>query len=263
MSEATFKADGYQIIRNVIPKDTVIKVRSFLELEVDKALLPAWSELGCNSQSEMLSKTKDILEKKSAKTLNDLSDSTKHSITGHFSLETRLSEVLWAIPLSSEFQNVLRTILNSQTLSMHMPPVARFVLPHNIYAGVPPHQDFSYNSHLSDFVTVWIPLVDTDDACGGVTIFKGSGKHAPIPYESGPEEFWLKGIPTFDYQAVHTKMQMGDILVFNKNIIHASRPNNSERIRYSLDCRFFGSQDTSTKHYLNLQTKKVVSPSKE
>ena len=57
---------------------------------------------------------------------------------------------------------------------MHMPPTARFILPGNSAAAVPPHQDVSYNHHLTDFITAWVPFHPIDEESGGVAVFSGS-----------------------------------------------------------------------------------------
>lgn len=55
-------------------------------------------------------------------------------------------------------------------------------------------------------------------------------------------------------------MKAGGLLALNKWIVHASMANKSKRIRYSIDHRFFGSKDSSSKHYLDLQNGKLISP---
>ena len=48
---------------------------------------------------------------------------------------------------------------------VHYPPMIRFKLADAPSSIVPVHQDIAYNRHLSDFITVWVPLVDIDDEC--------------------------------------------------------------------------------------------------
>lgn len=180
--------------------------------------------------------------------------------SGHFDLDTRLDPRLWAIPRLPRLQALLREVLDSHTLFLHMPPAARFVLPGNLEAGVPPHQDLSYNRHLSDFITVWVPLVDIDDACGGVAVYPGSAAPCEIAVPRDPQGHWLRGVSTHGYESLHCKLRMGDVLLLSKWIIHASMPNHSPRTRLSIDYRFFGEQDRSTKHHLDLQTGVVIAP---
>lgn len=180
--------------------------------------------------------------------------------SGHFDLNTRLDPRLWAIPRLPALQALLREVLDSGALFLHLPPAARFVLPGNLEAGVPPHQDLSYNRHLSDFVTVWVPLVDIDDACGGVAVYPGSAAPCEIAVPRDPQGHWLRGVSTQGYEALHCKLRVGDVLLLSKWIIHSSMPNHSSRTRLSIDYRFFGEQDSSTKHHLDLQSGVVIAP---
>lgn len=180
--------------------------------------------------------------------------------SGHFDLDTRLDPRLWTIPRLPALQALLHDILDSESLFMHMPPAARCVLPGNLAAGVPAHQDLSYNRHMSDFITVWVPLVDIDDDCGGVAVYEGSNAPCEIAVPRDPQGHWLQGVSTRGYEAVHCKLRGGDVLVLNKWIIHASMPNRATRTRLSIDYRFFGGQDSSSKHYLDLQTGVVIAP---
>lgn len=186
--------------------------------------------------------------------VTDVSDS------GEYPLKARLSEELLAIPKNNDMRWILRDVLDSQELYMHMPPMARVVKPGNSVAAVPSHQDVSYNGHMSDFVTVWIPLTKIDEECGGVAVYEGSGKADRIPTWKPEDAIWLHGVNTDDYRQKKLDMEVGDVLVMNKSIIHKSMPNTSDHPRYSVDYRFFGSGQTSTKHYLDMQTFEVIAP---
>ena len=143
---------------------------------------------------------------------------------------------------------------------MHMPPTARYILPGNVHAGVPPHQDISYNKHMSNFVTIWVPLVDIDDECGGVTMYEGSGQASEYSVEQESSDFWQQGVPTEGFRSVHCAMKAGSVLALNKWVIHGSTANRSSNIRTSIDFRFFGASDRSSKHYLDIKRHYVVKP---
>ena len=140
-----------------------------------------------------------------------------------------------------------------------MPPTARFVIPHNIYAAVPAHRDVSYNEHVEDFVTLWVPFTDITEECGGVVVYKGSAKERPFS-KLKEKGFWIEGSSTNGYQGIHCKMRIGDALLFNKWMLHRSAPNTSDHVRFSCDYRFFGSDQGSKKHYLEVATGKVIAP---
>jgi len=257
-----FRDNGFQVLEQVVPRTVIRRVREFLEKAVPVTLHPAMKEIGCPSDAHVVRYIRAIVERKQDG-LEHLTKSTRDALCGHFSLDTRLSRELWDIPLSPEFQAAAKALLDTRRLYMHMPPTARFVLPGNVYAGVPPHQDVSYNRHMSRFVTIWVPLVPIDDECGGVSVFVGSGREPEYPVKQAKTQFWLDGVSTGNYPEHHYKLNPGDALALNPFVIHGSKPNLSNHIRLSIDFRFFGEGDRSTKHYLDLQTLEVIAPAQE
>ncbi|QOI43111.1 phytanoyl-CoA dioxygenase family protein [Leptospira interrogans] len=253
-----FAENGYQIFENVIDLGVLEKVRKRLEIDSFSSIKNAQKEIGfCTS--DFVSDFENFKLKDDGK-ISSLSKSTFDAISGHVSLEMRLSPILQLIPSLDSVKNVVSSILKSSNIFMHMPPTARFVLPGNINAAVPPHQDIVYNKHLSNFVTIWIPLVEIDNECGGVVVYEGSNFIYEENVKKEKESFWLEGLDVSNFTPKHCKMKAGSLLALNKWIIHASMPNNSTRVRYSIDHRFFGELDSSSKHYLDLQNGKVISP---
>ena len=254
-----FHENGYQIFRNIIAIDIIEKVNFFLSSYISDELKKACKEIGCNNENEIVSYITKLAEVNDPR-VNNLTKATRDTLSGHFSLATRLSSQLLNIATNQSIRSVLDQILVSNKLFLHLPPMARFVLPGNDYAGVPAHQDISYNKHITDFVTVWVPLVNIDELCGGVTVYHGSGNSSEIPIASGRKYFWLKGVSVDSFTPQHFNMKVGDILLLNKRIVHASEANRSERIRISIDFRVFNEQAVSEKHHMNLQTREVISP---
>lgn len=254
-----FRECGFQVFESVVPRAVIESVRKFLEEAVARTIAPAKDEIGCHSDAELVRFIGEIVARGQGG-VDRLTKPTRDALSGHFALETRLSRKLWEIPLSPGFQAAAKAMLGSGRLLMHMPPTGRYVLPGNVYAAVPPHQDVSYNKHMSNFVTMWVPLVEIDDDCGGVTVYVGSGREPEHPIEQAASEFWQKGVPTGSYPARHCKIKVGDVLAFSPFVIHQSMPNRSNRTRLSIDFRLFGEQDSSTKHYLDLQTLQVIAP---
>lgn len=254
-----FHRDGFQIFENVVPTEIIKEVRDFLAARIVETMTPAKQEIGCNSDGEFIKVIGEIAEGRRGG-VESLSKPTRDALSGHFSLETRLSPVLWKVPYAEKFQAVLKSILDSDKIFLHMPPTARYVLPGNLHAGVPPHQDISYNKHMTDFVTIWVPFVDIDDECGGVTMFQGSGQVPEYTVEQRASDFWQQGVPTNGYPPLHCKIKAGDVLAINKLVIHGSTANRSNRTRISTDFRFFGGRDHSSKHYLDMQQRKIISP---
>jgi len=257
-----FLVDGYQVFENVVPLQVILEVRSFLSERITETLEPAKREIGCSLDSDVVRVIGDVAAGRRGG-VKSLSKSTRDALSGHFSLEARLSQILWKVPYSEKFQAILKAMLACDDLYMHLPPTARYVLPGNVHAGVPPHQDVSYNKHMSNFVTIWVPFVDIDDACGGVTMYEGSGQAPEYSVEQASSDFWQQGVPTEGYRPVHCTMKAGSVLALNKWVIHGSTANRSSNIRISTDFRFFGASDRSTKHYLDMKRRRVIKPEQE
>jgi ectoine hydroxylase-related dioxygenase (phytanoyl-CoA dioxygenase family) len=124
-------------------------------------------------------------------------------------------------------------------------------LPMNYYRMLPPidrHADPFLQRHqdgvgLDDvpFRTCWIPLMDIDDATGGLMVASGQHKkglwpHASIlpriPPEAAPEDTWHRG-----------NYEPGDLVVFRRTVPHGGLPNYSNHFRLSIDIRVMKSTD--------------------
>lgn len=187
----------------------------------------------------------------------------RHVLLGHFPLPVRLSEALWQIPLALAAQPLLRALIGTTKLFVHMPPTARFVLPGNVKAAVPAHQDVTYNKHLGPFCVVWVPLVDIDRACGGMAVYpRTQGRGELFAGDTvAPADGWIPGVEVAGFERVELyPLAPGDVVVMGNETVHASMANLSPRIRLSVDFRFFGEASRSSKHYLDLAERRVVAP---
>jgi hypothetical protein len=252
----SFEKDGFEYHKEIFQNDVTDRVLEFLNQALEVELNHLKKYFNKFSYQEIVFEINSMNDA----TFNSLSEELKQRISGHFSLDTRLSNILWEIPKDEKFQLIIKKILKTDKLYMHMPPVARFILPNNLRAGVPPHQDISYNQHMTDFLTVWVPFVKIDDLCGGVNLYSGSQNHNVLNVSKKVGSYWNQEIPIFDYPEVSFSMNKGDFLTFGKTLIHSSRGNSSNYVRISIDYRFFGENSYSKKHYLDLQSLKVISP---
>lgn len=109
----------------------------------------------------------------------------------------------------------------------------------------PVHQDGFYSPGIKDYRPVWTPLVDCPRELGGVMLaigqhkrgfFHNLAKPTPFPIPEGliDPDSWA----TIDYRA-------GDVLVVHPGTPHASRPNNSDRIRVTFDTRVQSARNPS------------------
>jgi len=255
-----FQQHGYQVCRGVLNAAEIARLSEFLNLALQQCTQQLQNILNL-PDLQALGDFLEACEQEPAR-FEALPADIRQMLVGHFSLETRLSPVLWTIPRSAGIQDLLAAVFPGQTVKMHMPPTARFVLPGHRWSGVPPHQDISYNRHMMDFVTIWVPLVPIDAQCGGVVIHEGTGDlpEQPLmpPSPNTAKLFWQSGVADLGHTKIQPEFEPGDVLLLNRWVLHASAPNLSERTRLSVDCRFFTGQ--SQKHALDLQHWQVLEP---
>ncbi len=251
------KRDGYQILRGVLSPGVVGSVHAFLQ----ESLAQAFAEMApWDIHADDPDNGRKVAAVLAEARPGDLPEAAQSIMLGHFPLATRLSERLWVIPRDAGLRAVLDAALGGRPIFMHMPPTARFILPNNFGAAVPPHQDITYNQHLSDFLTVWVPLVEIDDVCGGMAVFEGS-QNEPELLDDSKSEQWLAAVSTTGFRNRACRpMSPGDLIIFNKQLIHVSQPNVSTRTRLSIDMRFFPDTVVSRKHVLDLQQWRVLAP---
>jgi hypothetical protein len=253
-----FKENGYQVLPGVIPQNVIEEVGNYLESERDKTLETIREDLPFNSIESLIAELGQLYKNKEK--FAKLKKETQMAISGHFAVESRLSGTTKIVPGVAEVQVLLKKALNAENIKLHMPPTARFILPENTIAAVPPHQDIAYNKQVEDFIIMWVPFVDIDDECGGVVVHHGTGNLPEQPVESG--DFWLQGVKSGSNDLRHIKMKKGDILLMNKYVVHESKGNTSNRTRYSIDFRLFDSRLKSSKHCFDYKTNSLLEPEK-
>lgn len=139
------------------------------------------------------------------------------------------------------------------TSFLRLPPGGRAVYPNHSEGLGPVHQDGGRLRDLDHFVTVWVPFVEIDHACGGLGFYPSLGHAGEIPEGSN-------GIDVGSAVPIPVRMSPGDALFFHKWAPHVSMPNTSTRIRYSMDLRFYSTLKEFIKPALDLQKWEVVHP---
>ena len=254
-----YKNDGVQLLRNVISIRAVNRVKAILL----KSLSNNYEKLSgmgfCKNGVLDNNAISNALYNKDV----NFDHETRMLLTGQFPKKVRLDKEI--INLASE-RGLIKAINNCTGLrvdKLHMPPMARFVTPGHSNAAVPPHQDSSYNKHMSNFVTVWIPLVNITKTCGGVSVYPGVKEEVEITQTTKNGQ-WFEALNTKNISSVDcVPMGAGDALVMNKNTIHRSMLNMSKITRISLDLRYIPEESYSTKHYLNLNSMETIKPETE
>ncbi len=115
-----------------------------------------------------------------------------------------------------------------------------------IYGAAPWHQDCGVVNPEADeteLITVWFPLMDTDEENGCLQVVPGShrGEDMLTHCPGGKPVQGNLVIPESEFEAgeaVAVPLKKGDALFFTKYTVHSSFPNNSDRIRWSFDLRY-------------------------
>jgi len=262
LASLVFERQGILVVKNLLPPSVVRTVADFLRdalSEIDKAA----GQYGFSMQdADAATRLTALMEESPV----ELTEPHRHMFLGHFPLEVRLAEPLRAIPRFLNSHPLLFDLLSTRRLYAHMPPTARYVLPHCSLARVPLHQDISYNPHMGDFCVVWVPLVPIDLACGGMVAYARTHNTPEMVLERqhAAADGWLPPIEVGSaneaQRVVLAPLDPGDLVVMGKRTMHESMANSSDRMRLSCDFRFFGEQSHSTKHYLDIAANKVVAP---
>ena len=112
--------------------------------------------------------------------------------------------------------------------------------------AVPWHQDKSYwpDANANPVITVWIPLVDSTLENGCLHIIPGTHKKRVAAHDrdtytgTGYFEIAPALIEKRKKEILALPMRAGSAVLFNDRLIHASTPNRSDHVRWSVDLRY-------------------------
>jgi phytanoyl-CoA hydroxylase len=79
-------------------------------------------------------------------------------------------------------------------------------------------------------VTVWLPLVEANEENGCLQVQPRVHRERTV--------YWAYGVDLPDTEKVSLPMQKGDVLIMHKLTPHGSGPNNTDRVRWSMDLRY-------------------------
>jgi hypothetical protein len=254
-----FRDEGLVAVAGALPDSALRPVTEFLAAELD-GISALFAKYGIALRDPAAGRLVErLLDADAAQVPSE----DRHVLLGHFPLAARLDEALWRIPFALAEQPLLYEILEAKRLFVHMPPTARFVLPGNVKAVVPAHQDVTYNKHLGRFCVVWVPLVAIDASCGGMVVFPRTHGRGELHRGASvaPSDGWIPAIDTAGFERLELQpLAPGDVVIMSDHVVHKSMPNRSARIRLSIDFRFFGENSCSSKYYLDVAQRRVVAP---
>lgn len=251
-----YKTQGFAHFKQIIPTSLTHDIKTFLVDEFEK--LNSYCK---QSYGVALADANSVAETYQGN-LSERPQAERFLFSGVYPTDVRLHPKVEQILHSESLQGLSKHLLDCNTLFAHVPVMSRYITPHSKTSAVPPHKDNQYNSHLTNFITVWIPLVNIDTLCGGVNFYpnKGSSVQASTQSKSQDDNFWHDPLNVSQLPCISPHLSVGDVLIFDPNVIHGSAANNAEHIRYSLDIRLFSERDSSSKYCINLTTGERISP---
>lgn len=161
---------------------------------------------------------------------------------GYFEVYDRVQRLqdFHALPHHKAIGEVMRALLGPSAFP-HPLSIARLVFPDNQDWSTPPHQDFPNNQGTSELYASWIPLSDCPSNMGPLAILEGSNHLGLLPLEfslgDGHRQSSLSG-EALSLDWVGGDFKLGDAIIFHSHTVHRAQPNNSERMRLSVDYRF-------------------------
>lgn len=257
-----FLRDGFVVVRGIISSEVIGHLACFV-IDAERHYHQIWLH-HTNVALDDVTAVREWLDRMLAEPgrFASLPDDLQHLARGEMPLPVRLDARLRIIAHTEPLTNLLLALLQCESIRQHNPPSIRVSRPGMYQGNVPLHQDWAYNRHMADFISVWVPLCSIDDACGGVDVFPGSHRLGRVDHQS--EVIWGNAIHHSPFLAAFTKehviVEPGDVLIFSPELLHGSHANTSERTRLSIDYRFFDATKPSGKPAYDPKLRQVIWP---
>lgn len=217
---------GYLLFRNMIPSDTLLKLRR----DICSVLADAgWIESGQALLDALACRT-PVREGEEHEGFFDAYD-------GIVKLES-----LYSLAHHPDLLAVMRQVLGPSAFP-HPLGITRIIFPQNSETTTPPHQDYPNNQGTRNLTAAWIPLSNCEAALGGLAVLEGSNRFnevLPLKFHLGAGARQAD-IPEHYHRLnwVSTVFKLGDILLFPALTIHKALDNHSSKsMRLSVDYRY-------------------------
>ncbi|MEM7030028.1 MAG: phytanoyl-CoA dioxygenase family protein [Chloroflexota bacterium] len=121
--------------------------------------------------------------------------------------------------------------------------IGRTIFPQKNAFTTPPHQDFIPIQGTPDTYTAWVPLTDVPAQVGGLQVAAGSHKKGVYDFRPALGAGGLAVIDPLDGTWVSSPFEQGDVLFFHSMAVHKGLPNQSDKLRMSMDARYQRASD--------------------
>lgn len=216
---AALRRDGYILVRGLF---TGREVSSVLR-EAEAVFSAALKARGARAPRGLDAKYLEL------KKLSPLLKSHAYDLLGHLG-------ALRALPTQEKVLRLVRPLVGSVVLIDKLQ--IRVDDPSND-RNLPFHQEmFGQLSELC--ATVWSPLVDADGHSGALRIVPGSHRAGLLPhaFHGGLRYHGVAPGVVRDADVRVVEAEAGDAVVFHPLLVHASGPNHTSRVRWTVTCRF-------------------------
>jgi ectoine hydroxylase-related dioxygenase (phytanoyl-CoA dioxygenase family) len=145
-----------------------------------------------------------------------------------------------ALAHQPQVMTLMRALLG-ETAFPHPLSIARLVFPEARDWSTPPHQDYVNNQGTEDLFACWIPLSDCPRALGALAILEGSHRLGlqPVEYALGAGHRQARLPAEADSLSwAAGDFTLGDAIAFHSLTIHRALPNETDRMRLSVDFRY-------------------------
>ena len=214
--------DGYFIRRNAIPQETVAALRESLSRLLEPEARPG----------ESVFETIRRLHASDNQTLYRL-----HELSAKLTAMNTLREACagWA-----------RAVLGPERLLLDVNSHVIFSIPDDERSMWSWHQESSYDVFDGDGINFCVPVFEPATRENGtMSLLKGSHKLGPLPYdkqrpENGSTTLLPRGIEQLvaDREEVHFVAEPGDMIGFDRDLVHRSNRNRSPRPRVTAVVQF-------------------------
>ena len=238
-----FKADGFLIIRDLLPREAVQPLINELAQGVDKATKEAVKQGVLDPGNTFDDAPFETRLAQVCKACTEPDWVWHH----YFSSQKPRTAGMFTLRTAPVLLDVVESLMGSEIL-VHPQFSCRAKLPDQDLTVIPWHQDLAYlrPEEAGDTLVVnfWIPLVDATVANGCMEVMRGSHRLGLLPHSRlilMPGHKGGKGIPDPDLppcEVVAGEVDVGDVLMTTERLVHRSIPNRSDTVRWSVDTRY-------------------------
>lgn len=217
---ARLDEDGYLFIKELLPRDEVLRVRArFLEA----VAAAGWLRAGSAIDEALADPAKACVDPQPA--FVDVLRRFYRCPDGH------------ALKLHPNVLGLFERLLGAPVLA-HPLLIPRCIFPQRPDFTTPSHQDYPHIQGTTETFSLWLPLGDCPATMGGIAMARGSHQDGVRDFTVSSGAGGMEVIDPLEGSWVAGPMAAGDVLIFHSLTVHKGLPNASERLRMSLDNRY-------------------------